>query len=233
MPNWCSNAVSFYGSLEDVTNLVHALSVADEKETSLRWMRFEALFPRPEGLDGGDACNWSVAQWGTKWDLADHEGELSITYNDVTEMAGASTGFETAWGPPITFFERVATKFPNVTIAIEFDEPGMDFWGEVTWRDGEVVHTAEGPSKQNIALREEWADEEDGDVHWPGDECDESHVMMGYSSDGSRWLVKLDCSYACSNDAGHEDAHHTTCPICKGDWKAKGGTCGCTRRLDP
>jgi len=43
--------------------------------------------------------------------------------------------------------------------SIEYDEPGMDFWGYYEYRNGDTISASEGPSH----LLEEWEDEDEDD----------------------------------------------------------------------
>ena len=237
MPNWCSNVVSISGPLEDVTKAVQAISVAGG-EPDVRWLRFSVFDPRPEGLDGGEACNWSSAHWGTKWDLGDDDGDIHTSYDDGDEHAVASSAFQTAWGPPLQIFEKLSDSNPGVEIEIEYDEPGMDFWGRAVLRGGKVLVDEEGPSKQNL----EWASESgDEDSHWVGDECDAPHYMArvsGHSTKEHAFIylacgtvfTRSDETCTCTLLAAHDGPHSTQCLVCKG--YRDDGTCPCTHEND-
>lgn len=146
MPNWCQNEVSIIGSWADVALAVAAITKDDHI------MTFEKFLPRPAGLDGGAACDWSSSHWGTKWDVGDDVTlEMSLVPGD-TDHAVAYTGFETAWSPPLAFFHQLSQTYPNVAITVAYDEAGADFSGRMTFRHGIASEEEEGPSKQ----REEW-----------------------------------------------------------------------------
>lgn len=239
MPNWCSNSVTIAGSLEEVTKTVQSISVGDASETGQRWLRFEALLPIPEAEASSTGWyEWCIANWGTKWDVSDDEGDIHTYYDDCSELASATCSFQTAWGPPIAFFDTLSLIDPGVTIRLEFDEPGMDFWGEIVFEGGKVIEQREGPSLQGLDFAEEFAEDENGDTlttHWVGDKCAASHVLLETSADSGRsWKMYLSCGAEdntgtfCSDFAGHEGTHQTRCVACDVDWRSP--ACSCVRR---
>lgn len=60
--------------------------------------------------------DWSVANWGTKWDAYDYDvevGEFSVCLN-----------FTTAWGPPEEVYDALTRAFPELHVSAFYDEPG-------------------------------------------------------------------------------------------------------------
>ncbi|AEM71590.1 hypothetical protein Murru_2554 [Allomuricauda ruestringensis DSM 13258] len=58
---------------------------------------------------------------GTKWftpDIDFRDGELKL-YGD------------SAWSPPVPFFETLVGTYPSLKVAMRFEEPGMGFGGEL------------------------------------------------------------------------------------------------------
>ncbi len=159
MPNWCSNSVEIVGSLEEVVKVVHSISVAGEDEEAPRRLSFEALLPTPE-TKYEEWQSWRIAAWGTKWDLSDTEGFIDVAYDKVSDLATATASFDTAWSPPVPFFETVSSINRGVSIMLEFDEFGADFWGKATLRGGRLVDLKEGPSKMNEELEEMYGEDE-------------------------------------------------------------------------
>lgn len=75
-----------------------------------------------------DWYDWSIKNWGTKWDLPDKEEERA-----QVEKYGNSIifSFQTAWSPPVEWCRYAAEKFPNVTLELEYAEEGHEiFEGE-------------------------------------------------------------------------------------------------------
>jgi hypothetical protein len=81
--------------------------------------------------------DWNVANWGTKWNVSDVQADEC---SDTTLMYV----FDTAWSPPTLVVEALAEKFPNLEFLLDYEEPGMSFWGEMEWSEGELIGQAEG-----------------------------------------------------------------------------------------
>jgi len=66
---------------------------------------------------------WSVANWGTKWDAYDYEERDAQPGCFVFK-------FETAWSPPEPIFEKLAEMWPDLKIETEsIDEGGGEYVG--------------------------------------------------------------------------------------------------------
>lgn len=137
MPNWCSNSLTL--THEDVT-MVDKVQKIVEEETGL----FGGFLPVPAELQGTTAPNradetttktlmekygaadwydWSVNNWGTKWDV-EPDGYTRPNPNTIR------VGFETAWGPAIAFYEHLESL--GFTVEAMYYEPGMAFAGVYT-----------------------------------------------------------------------------------------------------
>jgi len=88
--------------------------------------------PRPEHEEK-NWYGWNVENWGTKWEIYDAELYMENSIFSVT--------FDTAWSPPIQFFESLAKMFPNLTMEMEYEEPGMAFCGIIHYSDGDIDHS--------------------------------------------------------------------------------------------
>ena len=145
MPNWCNNTVTL--EHEDPAMIARA------KAAFLDGRLLDEFIPVPKDLhivagSVGDAVeqakleaqtelnrntygygNWydfAVNEWGTKWDVGGGDG----TYNDIE--GGIILGFESAWSPPITAYEKLLDM--GFKIRAMYFEPGMAFAG--IWEDG-------------------------------------------------------------------------------------------------
>lgn len=77
-------------------------------------LSFAMAFPEPTHLKGENIIWWRTSVWGTKWDI--NEDECT-----VTDKNGLITvKFETAWKPPANWFWRVKSKYPNLSMFIEY-----------------------------------------------------------------------------------------------------------------
>ena len=94
----------------------------------------------PNNLTG---YHWQSENWGTKWDI----GEDCYVHFDPDDSL--SMDFDTAWGPPLAFFEQASEKYPDLTFEISFIETGMGFAGRSAFRDGETIEKAEADSNSS------------------------------------------------------------------------------------
>ena len=62
MPNWCSTDIEIIGTRDEMNKLASIIN--DNKEPGF----LETICPSPNGEWD---YNWSVANWGTKWDIGD------------------------------------------------------------------------------------------------------------------------------------------------------------------
>jgi hypothetical protein len=118
MPNWCDNSMKLsHTDVDKVTALAEAMATVDNKGNSMA-QPFQHLRPRPE--EEQDWYNWSLSNWGTKWDANiidwSHDDENTVTiYCD------------TAWGPPIALYDYLCENGWSVDAI--YHEPGMCFAG--------------------------------------------------------------------------------------------------------
>lgn len=112
MPNWCYNSATLHNNDK---SKVDALEQELQKEDA---QVFQHLCPNPSGEWD---YNWSVENWGTKWDITaqgwERESDTSIVMH-----------FDTAWSPPITLYEFLESEH-GWSINAMYHEPGMGFAG--------------------------------------------------------------------------------------------------------
>jgi hypothetical protein len=149
MPNWCSNKLLVTGKPEDVKQFVEQMISSSEEgdNTDINCLDFEAVAPMPRILkvrkspaeDGAITWyDWSVENWGTKWNS-------NNSYCDYTE-GGESVfyAFETAWGPAIEWQEKLIAYYPWLKFEFEWEEPNMNFCGQMNGAEGKVTQMLEG-----------------------------------------------------------------------------------------
>ena len=181
MPNWCYNNVDITATTDEQKALLQRVVDRGEDEGV-----FEIVRPLPEALRDTvkgtgeedqtvfvDGCNnwydWQVNHWGTKWDV-----------NPIDEQFDGETlslSFDSAWAPPIQFYEYLQEL--GFQVFANYYEPGMGFAGE--WNDGddfyiddvyslarqnpETLSTQEYHIIEMFGIREEMAQwEEDEDL---------------------------------------------------------------------
>ena len=111
----------------------------------------------------GDWYNWSIANWGTKWNA--YDGYVNEVEDDCFVVS-----FSTAWSPPMPVLEKICELFPNLTIEMEYQEEGMGFagvagsdpGGKFYDNEGELIYLSECcNSNVNDDKHEEWCEEND------------------------------------------------------------------------
>lgn len=124
MPNWCSNSVTIQHDNPEMVDRI------------VRGYTGEGLFgefiPCPPELYQTDAWYmWCVNHWGTKWDVSNNL-ENSWTQLTRTEPGTVKLVFESAWSPPLPFYEHLESL--GFKVQAMYYEPGMCFCG--VYQDG-------------------------------------------------------------------------------------------------
>ena len=165
MPNWCENKLLIKAdgkdALDDFNRMESLLNETLEYNSESGYVEnlLDAIIcmpdvlkdtteDKPYKLPSGDTVwwyQWSVDNWGTKWDVVDcvmKLGSKVVPTSNTMEFE-----FLTAWAPPINWLEKVAAIFPNVWLKLEYDEPGMMFRGVACGR-GEIIDEEEDYSNE-------------------------------------------------------------------------------------
>ena len=135
MPNWCNNTVRL--THEDPAMIIRARDSLTEGKF------FNEFVPVPKGLSESIAstltdeklteanfekygyASWydfCVNEWGTKWDTECHSVDTDPEYPDALEAV-----FDTAWAPPIAFYEKLERL--GFQVEAKYYEAGMFFAG--------------------------------------------------------------------------------------------------------
>jgi len=73
--------------------------------------------------------DWSIDNWGTKWNAC-----------DARDNGGDSIIFDTAWATPEPVIKTLSEKFPEYTFEVEYaDEDIGCNCGEYTYENGEII----------------------------------------------------------------------------------------------
>jgi hypothetical protein len=154
MPNWCQNIIEINGNEADIITIMEAK------------MSFNKLIPRPvfdavEDPSHIKIINWSINNWGTKWDIVDEENNELITGNNIElcENSCIHADVMTAWTPPIAFFETLTSQMEDLHVKIWFWEPGCELVGGVEIYNG---HTHWEEIKDEEEFIRNWFDCEYG-----------------------------------------------------------------------
>ena len=147
MPNWCNNHLTLthedpamikraFDALErgeflqefipvpkDLTETVSGF-VGEDKQAEHE-AQMESNLAKHGYKDWYDFC---VGEWGTKWDTGE-QGNNDINPNDPCML---TAGFDTAWSPPITAYEKLMDL--GFSVKAGYYEGGMCYAG--IWEDG-------------------------------------------------------------------------------------------------
>jgi len=194
MPNWCNNnLIVRHDFPEMILKIVKGYS-----EGSL----FSEFFPCPAELSAPveigenyndrvaaqeavnqekfghkDWYSWALQNWGTKWD-AGNENDEDLDCADPNKV---QLSFDTAWQPPVAFFEKLTELGFDITAF--YLEEGQGFVGKYTNAQGDLSFNFDGTEDlEDIPddIREfwdldticEWRDDEDEQEESDKDESD-------------------------------------------------------------
>jgi Ferredoxin-like domain in Api92-like protein len=156
MPNWCQNFAEFRH--EDPTQVHRLLAAYKEQRLFTEFVPcpVDLLESTPIGEDYVERdkarqqantekhgypswYEWCIANWGTKWDIAEADWHMGDLDEDAT-MVGVS--FDTAWGPPVKFYEIMTAAGWDITA--HYLEEGQGFVGKFTSEDGDEGYDFDG-----------------------------------------------------------------------------------------
>jgi hypothetical protein len=119
MPNWCANSLTVSHSDPAMLDRFMTASAADNL--------FGEFVPLQES--GEWDYELAVQKWGTKWEASD------ANFNrDGDSVSGV---FDTAWAPPIGFYQALVEL--GFEVDADYHEPGMTFAGVFT-NEGETFY---------------------------------------------------------------------------------------------
>lgn len=159
MPNWVNNYVTVNGEPESIRLFMERIGSEDRdpKSEEFRAIDFNRLKPLPrELLTGGGWYEWSVENWGTKWNSCDSE----LVDDNILR-------FNTAWDRPEPVFDML------LDLA---DEIGGITSIEITWEE------EQGFGEEYIMVRESeghWDKTEE--VSWDMPDWEEVEECNGFA----------------------------------------------------
>lgn len=145
MPNWCANSLIL--THESPEMIARAVAAAEDGKLCETFVPcpaelleavsgFSADAEVQADIERKQAANvekygyptwyeWSIDNWGTKWD----PDVYCVTRKDANN---ASFAFDSAWSPPIEFYEKLEVL--GFIVEAFWYEPGMSFCGK--WEEG-------------------------------------------------------------------------------------------------
>ena len=126
MPNWCSNYALITGSKEAIAKIKEAIDSIESGSDPSVFKTLVGIHPEvtQEEYDSGKWYGANCDYWGTKWDVRPDDCSFNFDEESFTMSP------ETAWSPPIGFYEALAKKY-GVKVEAEYNESGVDFAGQV------------------------------------------------------------------------------------------------------
>jgi hypothetical protein len=85
--------------------------------------------------------DWSVDNWGTKWDCYS-VSEWGVDSVD-SETSAATIYYETAWSPITIFWQKISQQYPDCEFRHEFADEGGEFLGNETIMNGRIIDSDE------------------------------------------------------------------------------------------
>ena len=127
MPNHCHNTLKVTHKDPELINKFYYDNTFEDDEEELS---FNYLIPEPEGWSDECLYDWSIKNWGTKWDC--WETDVEKKKNELIYT------FTTAWNPPVYWFDKLVTKYPDYYIKLEYEDPYVCLLGYYEFKKGEL-----------------------------------------------------------------------------------------------
>jgi hypothetical protein len=190
MPNWCEGNLKIEGESTKLKELVNFLNSPYERtytnpiDKTQETQKFSnpvfafwnVLKPEPEEMERYITTeywwDWNIKNWGTKWDIANVDGEnFYATHCNSEELENGFVyyNFSTAWSPCSPVVSLLTQKFPTLRFTYTYVEPGMVFWGIESYTDGELVSEVGGETLSHKAY-ELMGDVDSCNCSWNEDE---------------------------------------------------------------
>jgi hypothetical protein len=98
-----------------------------------------------------DWYNWNIRNWGTKWDVAVHDGDeypetVLHEHKSEGEDQWLVYGFNTAWSPPMPVIEKLSALVPNCVVTLSYEEE-QGWGGEIEFVNGKMTAESNYDSK--------------------------------------------------------------------------------------
>ena len=139
MPNWCLNKLTV--SHTDKAAMDRFVAAYNKGTVCNEFL--------PMPADIGDGWHdWSVNNWGTKWDIGSDNGEVRGLHPTVVDNE-ATMSFDSAWSPPVGLYEELDRL--GFMVDASYFEPGIGYCG--IWHDGDDLYTEYGDDKGLIPVR--------------------------------------------------------------------------------
>lgn len=141
MPNHVKNIVTFNGDKDLAVKIIESIRQDDEPIGSID---FNKIIPMPDNIYKGDLSfndlekygkdnwyDWSIENWGTKWNA--YEAERALEFDNFIV-------FYTAWAAPHPVIEKLSDMYPEIQITHCWADEDIGYnCGKVDYKGGEVI----------------------------------------------------------------------------------------------
>lgn len=137
MPNWVTTKCTVSGPAADIEAIRDQM--LNTGSNGKPFFDFERIIPMPDNIFKGAMTldeqrataglnwyDWSIANWGTKWNSCDYEEVESAPGLWVFRM-------DTAWAFPKPVFSALAKKYSSVLFNVAYFDEGWNFAGRGTY----------------------------------------------------------------------------------------------------
>lgn len=141
MANYCYNNITITGDVKDLVELYNRIDVYLKSDDNNGYWggTYYTMFKTLQPFYSKDNKYFDVYhEYGSKW------FEIN-SYNLLDEVLTISG--DSAWSPVLSLCEKLAIDY-NLTIDIDFDEPGMDFAGYYRYDPSGCVKSEDITSNQ-------------------------------------------------------------------------------------
>jgi hypothetical protein len=91
----------------------------------------------PINFNGDNWYDWNVRNWGTKWDVAVHDGDEYPETELMTDTKDTlAYRFNTAWSPPAEAITKLSQQYPDCEMSLSYEEE-TGWGGEIIFANGE------------------------------------------------------------------------------------------------
>ena len=158
LPQELENTVS--PDNENILYVVYGLATDKLTPLFLKKQRLDEIRENPSTIEKAPAIKqlydkfgfvswyqWSIANWGTKWNASDTYVEDIIALPEGNSML--TFEFSTAWTHPQPIYEKLAKLYPNLVITTQFDEESGDYHGSFRSANNEQETVIEAGYRKN------------------------------------------------------------------------------------
>ncbi len=131
-PDYCSNILFVYGSLEELNAFRKKAEGVNFWDNNV-WNAFclDKFIPVPQGLDMKETLEWQYKNWGVERGIL----RASLTPRwDLNELDYAIT---THREPPIKAYKEISRRHPNLTFDLTYEAPSLGSAGSMIIQNGQ------------------------------------------------------------------------------------------------